>query len=107
MTFVEQIYKQGNKINSYPFKLYYLRTSGEPQTVISIPKRLFKRAVKRNLLRRRTREAIRHIRANYPCLAHYSILLVYISTNLHDYEAIKQGLENTFGKIPQDPEENS
>ena len=107
MTLVEQIYKQGHKMNSFPFKLYHLDTKGENQIIISIPKRLFKRAVKRNLLRRRTREAIRALRSEYPVISQKDILLDYISPNILEYGEIKQGLANTFGKIPQVAQENA
>ncbi len=107
MTLVEQIYKQGSKLNSFPFKAYHLDTKGENQIIISIPKRLFKRAVKRNLLRRRTREAVRALRAEFPVISQKDILLVYISPNILEYGEIKQGLANTFCKIPQVVEENS
>ena len=99
MTLVEQIHNEGVKINSYPFKLYTLDTKGDPQVVISIPKRLFKRAVKRNLLRRRTREAVRALRPSFEILDKKDILLVYISNNILDYDSIKTGLQNSFAKI--------
>lgn len=51
---------EGEVLFKYPFKVYY-KPSGEslPRYVISVPKKAFKRAVWRNTLKRRTREAIR------------------------------------------------
>ena len=47
----------------YPFRVLYLSNSNAklpaPQIVISVPKRKFKKAVDRNLLKRRIREAYR------------------------------------------------
>ena len=64
MTKVERLHSEGKKYYSYPYRLYVLdNTDGDADvTVISVPKKIFKRAVKRNLVRRRTREALRHIK---------------------------------------------
>lgn len=54
--------------------------------VVSVPKRLFKRAVKRNLLKRRIREAYRHQKGllSAPC----DILFIYSAPEVLPYETI-------------------
>lgn len=56
--------------------------------MVSVSKRLFKRAVKRNLLKRRLREAYRRqkflLEGCHPC----DILFVYNSVEVFDYEVI-------------------
>ena len=71
MTKVERLHTEGKKYYSYPYRLYVLdNTDGDAdETVISVPKKIFKRAVKRNLVRRRTREALRHIKKECPDFA--------------------------------------
>ena len=49
MTKVERLHTEGKKYYSYPYRLYVLdNTDGDAdETVISVPKKIFKRAVKR------------------------------------------------------------
>ena len=54
--------------------------------VVSVPKRLFKRAVKRNLLKRRIREAYRHQKDLVS--APVDILFIYTAPEVLPYEVI-------------------
>lgn len=54
--------------------------------VVSVPKRLFKRAVKRNLLKRRIREAYRHQKNLIS--APLDILFIYTAPEVQPYEVI-------------------
>ena len=54
--------------------------------VVSVPKRLFKRAVKRNLLKRRIREAYRHQKDLISAPA--DILFIYTAQEVLPYEVI-------------------
>ena len=54
--------------------------------VVSVPKRLFKRAVKRNLLKRRIREAYRHQKGLIS--APVDILFIYTAPEVLPYEVI-------------------
>ncbi|MCE9537615.1 MAG: ribonuclease P protein component [Bacteroidetes bacterium] len=59
---IENLFGTGKSFNSAPFKVIWLKKSdgtAPAKIVISIPKRLFKRAVDRNRLKRLTREAYR------------------------------------------------
>ena len=58
----------------------------ESRIVVSVPKRLFKRAVKRNLLKRRIREAYR--RQKGLLSAAYDILFIYSAPEVLPYEVI-------------------
>lgn len=97
---VEKIRLEGIRVNGFPLRLYYLQTERVPDPpVISVPKKLFKRAVKRNLLRRRIKEAYRRVAAGYPHLSGKSILIVYVSNEELDYESIRSALERILGKV--------
>lgn len=61
---IEEVFKQGVAVKSYPLKLIYLKTekltySKHFQIAISVPKRNFKSAVDRNYIKRMLREVIR------------------------------------------------
>ena len=58
----------------------------ESRIVVSVPKRLFKRAVKRNLLKRRIREAYRRQKGHLS--ASYDILFIYSAPEVLPYEVI-------------------
>ena len=70
--------------------------------VISVPKRHFKRAVKRNLLKRRIREAYRLNKSLLPPSSVY-ILFVWSSAELCDFRTIEaemiQSLQRIAAKI--------
>lgn len=64
---IDRLFKKGSSetgsVFSYPFRVLYLRaeepTAALPAVLISVSKRQFKRAVDRNLIKRRIREAYR------------------------------------------------
>ena len=60
---IDKLFTSGESFVIYPFRNVYKFSdsnfSSKASILISIPKKRFKRAVKRNLLRRRTREAYR------------------------------------------------
>ena len=60
--------------------------AGVSRIVVSVPKRLFKRAVKRNLLKRRIREAYRHQKNLLS--APVDILFIYTAPEVLPYEVI-------------------
>ena len=62
--------------------------------LISVPKRFFKRAVKRNLLKRRIREAYRVQK-----VAGVDILFQYASEELADFEAIKADVTAILARV--------
>ena len=57
---IDNLFSNAKGVLSYPYRaLFTPNGSGKDVIMISIPKRKFKHAVDRNLLRRRTREAYR------------------------------------------------
>jgi len=101
MTSVEKIHDEGKSFYSFPFKVYYLKNQGgeDDRLVISVPKRIFKRAVKRNLIRRRIREAWRQTRTSYPDTASRHYLIVYNTSEIMDYGRICESVKTVFEKI--------
>lgn len=60
---IDLLFAKGQSFVAYPFRVIYLPMNEEMvarvSIMISVPKKKFKRAVKRNLIKRQTREAYR------------------------------------------------
>ena len=85
---IKELFDKGSSFYLFPFKVIYLENplySNKPsiphQIMISVPKRKFKRAVDRNLLKRRIREAYRLNKGLIsPPSIHKAYLIAYIYT---------------------------
>lgn len=109
---IENLVKKGKSFYCFPFKVISISKPATVQTqteqmgnklsaeenvnsiVVSVPKRNFKRAVKRNLLKRRIRESYRlnkHILSSEQRL---NILFVYIAKEILDFEHIESKMKD-------------
>ena len=70
----------------------------ENRVMVSVPKRLFKRAVKRNLMKRRLREAYRTRKDLLPPSG-TDILLLYNTNEILDSDAVAVQVGTILGKI--------
>lgn len=99
---IQELFKNGSSFYLYPFKIITLPASDVKmhQVLFTVPKRNFKRAVDRNLLKRRMREAYRlhkHLLPTEPqvlCIAY-----IYTSKEIVDYESIAKPLEQSLSRI--------
>lgn len=82
-------------------KYCYLRHEGDEganRILVSVPKRLFKRAVKRNLLKRRLREAYR-TRKGLLTPRGVDIMFVYNTAEIMDFQGISEQVAAILNKI--------
>ena len=77
----------------------YLASDGQERSriLVSVPKKYFKRAVRRNLLKRRIREAWRHQKGQLP--APYDILFTYVAADVRSYDEISAALGAILNEI--------
>lgn len=82
----EQLFSEGKQLKYFPFRLVYLpkklETQMPVQAAITVPKRLIKKAVHRNRIKRQMREAYRknkhHIYSNI--IESYILLISFLDT---------------------------
>ena len=67
--------------------------------LVSVPKKIFKRAVKRNLCKRRIREAFRKQKHMLTCENGVDILFMYSSKEILDYQTIYTAIGLIIEKI--------
>ena len=67
--------------------------------LVSVPKKLFKRAVKRNLLKRRIRESWRKQKHNLGEIKGYDILFTYSVKEILTYEEIYESVGKIIDRI--------
>ena len=125
---IDKIFREGNVDFGYPFRVVSLQYTknaraeecleqvsaedrgeqykdvprrGEIKILISVRKKQHKRAVMRNLLKRRSREAFRlNInKLNYTCEQNLNIAFVYISDKVADYKTIENGMAKCIEKL--------
>lgn len=101
---IETLFQSGSSIMAFPIRVQYLLIDSDDTDVIkvllSVPKKRFKRAVKRNLIRRRMKEAFRlnkHLLyANVPEGKQLIWAFIYIDSTIQPYDVILKGILKTF-----------
>ena len=95
---IAQLYKEGKRFTAWPLRVTYMPAEGETQILVWAPKALFKRAVKRNHLRRLMREAYR---LNQELLGerHYLIAFNYMDKEEQSFAVIEKAICKALKKI--------
>ncbi len=92
---IESLFKEGKAHTQYPIRLIYLPVEGidHHQVLFTVPRRHFKKAVDRNLLKRRMREAYRQhkqlITYKQPGDVHFLLGYIYIAREKYAYQRIE------------------
>ncbi|MDR2936203.1 MAG: ribonuclease P protein component [Rikenellaceae bacterium] len=115
---VDALFTDGESFFAYPFRVIYLvevpeengigqvadnKIGGGVQVLISVGKKRHKRAVVRNLLKRRTREAFRHHARPLKEIKGKTIhlALLYSSKDVLDYGDIEHGVKKAIATLGQ------
>ncbi|HNX56418.1 MAG TPA: ribonuclease P protein component [Prolixibacteraceae bacterium] len=103
-----ELFTSGESFLVYPLKIVFLKTDAlQPtpvQAAFAVSKRNFKRAVKRNLMKRRMREAYR---LNKPALydelaakeLHIAAMFIFIGKDIAEFAAIEKSMISALKKI--------
>lgn len=112
---IDSLFKGGGSraMSGFPLRMVYAvteRHEGEPaaQILVSVPKRCFKRAVKRNRIKRLVREAYRlnkHILADalerHEPQMSATMAFIYTDSHLHDYTTVEQRVRNLLTRLSE------
>ncbi len=103
---LDKLFSEGKSLFSYPFKFIFLNMEMDDvpdiRVVFSVPKKNFKQAVKRNLIRRRMKEAYRLNKltfANDFSGNKLIVFVIYAEKAILEYKQIETGLIKGFKKV--------
>ncbi len=101
---IERLFRSGEAFLAYPIRAVWLRRddAGTPRVMVSVPKRSHKRAVRRNLLKRRMREAYRLQKTLTESSAALDLALIYVAKEPHDYDTIAAAIRKILEKLSAD-----
>lgn len=102
---IEQLFKEGKSITSFPLKLIYLNADFNSQvkikTGVIAPKKSFKNAAQRNRIKRLLREAYR---LNKPLVFNnieggFAFMILYLGKEMPDHQLVNEKMKDILRKF--------
>ena len=100
-TAVSDLFSKGNWGGYGALRYCFRMGNGQDvnRIMVSVPKKFFRRAVKRNLLKRRIRESYRRQKSLVPSSAGIDIAFLYNTKDLLDYRTIYETVGTILKKL--------
>jgi ribonuclease P protein component len=102
---IKELFDKGSSFFLYPFKVFVLDAPQEAnethQVLFSVSKKKFKKAVQRNLVKRRMKEAYRLHKAEIlaPSDSKKLIGLIYVSSEIATFQVIEHKIKKVLSTI--------
>ncbi len=98
---IERLLAKGRHGSVGNIRFIYAADNGQEtnRLLVSVPKKLFKRAVKRNLLKRRIRESWRRLKHGLQAEKHMDVLIIYSTKEVLTYQEIYECIEKVIERL--------
>ncbi len=99
---ISNVYQHGKTFRNFPFRLSWTKRKEEDnfKVLISVPKKKFKKAVDRNLIKRQVREVLyKKIIDPYLQYKHINLVITYIGDQKIDFKELESKMIITFRKF--------
>jgi ribonuclease P protein component len=102
---IQELFDKGSSFYLYPFKVLFM--AGKPDSIVNqvlftVSKRNFKRAVDRNKLKRRMREAFRLNKSKLSSPQKLLIGYIYTPKEILPYSQIEEAIVKSFKRLNND-----
>ena len=112
MKLIDKLFQGGHSrsMTAFPLRLVYMKYVREgacppAQMLVSVPKRCFKRAVKRNRVKRQVREAFRHhkhlIGDVLPADRQLALAFIWLDDRLYDSTEVEQRVVSLLERLAE------